>query len=103
MKKVFISALLIAFSISINAQEIKGDYCELVESTVFGKTYFIVYSEDKMEALVDEKGDKMTSKWGILKGLNIMSERGWEVVSVYDADKAGTKYKTYLLRRKEKK
>lgn len=83
------------------AQEIKGSYCELVEVAGFGKSAVAVYHGDKMDALVDDAGKKVSSSMGITAALDIMSERGWEFVCTYISEKGGVKCLTYLLRKKK--
>jgi hypothetical protein len=101
MKKVLIILAFMTGVLSLSAQEIKGSYCELVEIAAFGKSAVVIYHGDKMDALIDDAGKKVSSNMGITLALDIMSERGWELVSTYVSEKGGAKYLTYLLRKKK--
>jgi hypothetical protein len=100
MKKVITTTILsIAVIFNAYTQNIEGDYCELVQVSALGKNAFVVYHNDKMEALVNDKGEKVTGK-NITTALNILSARGFDVVTTYISDKGGN-ILTYLLRRRK--
>ena len=110
MKRILLICAMVAASFMTTAQngvkiaDITGEYCEftLLAKPFSGKELAVVYFNNEMQKLVgDDNKDIVSDKGSPVPFLNAFSEKGWEVMSVYEGNRGGSPVRLYLLHRKK--
>lgn len=87
----------------VKIADIKGDFCEFIRVSAFGKEGVIVYHGSEMVKLLTEEGTdlKFSKSGSAVPVLNAFSEKGWVLKLRYEETRGGDKYIIFLMERKK--